>query len=417
MMRALESAVLSLEGAWRKAFAATIVAGALSIPAIGAAGPAQAAPGDGGLSSFYRWTDAMPAAPGVLLRQEQLEPALSLPEAGSALRILYTSRSGIDDRTMVAVSGALFLPKGEPPAGGWPLAVWAHGTTGIADVCAPSSSPRSPRDRQYLDEWIKAGFAVVASDYQGLGTPGLHPYSNYRAASYSVLDSIRVATGGRFPIAAASVLVGQSQGAATVVAAAGHALKYAPELAIKGVIATGPPNLSRSAIESGLAWSATDAMVTGAYAMIGFELAQLHSELPAEAVFTPEGMALHDLVKTTCLAGLMDEAQKRHLDPGNTFKPAMLKRLWDTDIDLRSFPTLSLRQPVFFGIGLSDSAALPATTLALVRDMCAANSTVQVRMYKGQDHGGVVNASVKDGVGFARAAIAGEAIAATCRGD
>ena len=52
MMRALESAVLSLEGAWRKAFAATIVAGALSIPAIGAAGPAQAAPGDGGLSSF-----------------------------------------------------------------------------------------------------------------------------------------------------------------------------------------------------------------------------------------------------------------------------------------------------------------------------------------------------------------------------
>jgi hypothetical protein len=389
----------------------------LVVAAAALAGPEQAAPGDGGVSAFYRWSESMPATAGVLLRQEPLEPALSLPEAGSAQRILYTSRNGIDDKAIVAVSGALFLPEGQAPAGGWPLVAWAHGTTGIADVCAPSTLPRSVRDRQYLASWLQAGFAVVASDYQGLGTPGLHPYSNYRAASYSVLDSIRVATGGRFPIAPASVLVGQSQGAATVVAAAGHSLKYAPELAIKGVVATGLPNLSRPAIESGLAWSATDVMVTGAYAMIGFELGQLHGELAADKVFTPQGMPIHDLVKTTCLGGLMEEVQKRRLDPAKTFKPAMLKQLWDTDVELRSYPTLALKQPVFVGIGLADSAALPATTLALVRDLCAADSTVQVRLYKGQDHGGVVNTSFKDGVRFARSAIAGEVADATCKGE
>lgn len=399
------------------AFSALAIAATLVPPSIARAGVEQAAPGDGGVSAFYRWTEAMPAAAGSLLRQEPLEPALGLAQAGSAVRILYSSRSGIDNKSSVAVSGALFLPQGQVPAGGWPLVAWAHGTTGIADVCAPSSFPRSPRDRQYLNEWLQAGFAVVASDYQGLGTPGLHPYSNYRAASHSVLDSIRVATGGRFPIAPAAILVGQSQGAATVLAAAGHALTYAPELTIKGVVATGAPNLSRSAIESGLAWSATDVMVTGAYAMIGFELGLMHGELAPEKVFTPEGMAIHDLVKTTCLGGLMEAVQQRQLDPGKAFRPAMLKRLWDTDIELRSFPTLSLRQPVFFGVGLSDSAALPATTLALVRDLCAANSTVKVRLYKGQDHGGVVNASVKDGVAFARSALAGEVVAPICQGD
>jgi hypothetical protein len=40
--------------------------------------------------------------------------------------------------TPVVVSGALFLPNGEPPAGGWALVAWALGTSGIADICAPS---------------------------------------------------------------------------------------------------------------------------------------------------------------------------------------------------------------------------------------------------------------------------------------
>ena len=68
---------------------------------------------------------------------------------------------------------------------------WAHGTTGIADVCAPSWRGNSERDKEYLDAWLKSGFAVVATDYQGLGTPGVHPYLLWRPEGYSVLDSVR----------------------------------------------------------------------------------------------------------------------------------------------------------------------------------------------------------------------------------
>jgi hypothetical protein len=259
-------------------------AGFMLLALLGSVVPANAKPsdvGDGGVPSFYTWTGALPGETGKVLAEEPLQAEFSVPSAGKAVRILYTARDGINGEGVVAVSAAVFLPREVPPEGGWPVMAWAHGTTGIADICAPSARPRGERDGRYISSWLDAGFAVVASDYQGLGTPGIHPYSNYRASSYSLLDSARAIIGARYGAANAVVLVGQSQGAGTVVAAAGYAPSYAPDLRVRGVVATGAPNLSRAAIESGLASSATDVMVTGAYAMIGYELTRTHAGLDA----------------------------------------------------------------------------------------------------------------------------------------
>lgn len=390
------------------------------IAAIGLTCPAHAVPdgadvGDGGVPAFYTTKAAIPSRPGVIVAQEPLPPEFSVPAAGRAIRILYSSRDGIGDTANVLVSGALFLPRGAPPAGGWPVVAWAHGTTGIADICAPSARPRGDRDSRYLSSWLDAGFAVVASDYQGLGVPGIHPYSNYRASSYSVIDSARAAIAAAgLGIANKVVLAGQSQGAGVVVAAAGYAPGYAADLHIAGVVATGAPNLSRAAIESGLASSATDVMVTGAYAMIGYELTRTHPELKAETIFTPEGREIEHMVGRMCLPELMQEVAKRRLDPAHAFRPGMLKRLWDTDIGLRAFPSLTLPEPIFFGIGTADTAALPMTTLKLVSDLCARGNIVAVHMYQGKDHAGVVNSAAPDAIRFARTAIAGDDVQAIC---
>jgi hypothetical protein len=82
------------------------------------------------LSPFYRWTDALPEKPGLMLRQEGLPDQPEIVAAATARRILYTSvdsrwRSGI-----IPVSGTLYLPKRAAPQGGWPLVAWAHGTLG-----------------------------------------------------------------------------------------------------------------------------------------------------------------------------------------------------------------------------------------------------------------------------------------------
>jgi hypothetical protein len=149
----------------RATLAALAWAAILVVPALGHAQAAGA--GDGGVSAFYAWKDAVPATPGKLLRSEPQQERLALACASRSVRILYSSTDGLDGHSPIAVSGALYLPRGAPPEGGWPLMAWAHGTVGIADVCAPSWAGRSERDIIYLNHWLDQGYAVVASDYQG----------------------------------------------------------------------------------------------------------------------------------------------------------------------------------------------------------------------------------------------------------
>jgi len=187
-------------------FAGTLFASIAQAAHVPAPDPLQ---GDGRVSPFYTWTEEIPDTPGRMLRAEPLDPTLGLAMAGEQFRVLYSSTDGMDGKTPAVVSGTVFLPKGTPPAGGWPLIAWAHGTTGIADICAPSWEARSYRDVSYLNTWLQQGYVIVATDYQGLGTPGPHPYLAVRPEAYSVLDSIRAVL-RQFPdISNRIVVVGQ----------------------------------------------------------------------------------------------------------------------------------------------------------------------------------------------------------------
>ena len=87
---------------------------------------------------------------------------------------------------------------------------------------------------------------MVATDYQGLGTPGPHPYLATRPEAYSVLDSIRAVRQAFAGLADKIVIVGQSQGGGAAFATAGIAPEYAPELGIRGTVATGVPYLAKN---------------------------------------------------------------------------------------------------------------------------------------------------------------------------
>ena len=203
-----------------------------------------ASPGDTTLSAFYAAPATLPDAPGRMLRSEALPPALHLGQAGQQLRILYSSTDGVSGHGIVAVSGAIFLPRGEPPKGGWKVVAWAHGTVGIADGCAPSWAGRSQRDIDYLNAWLSQGYAIVATDYQGLGTAGTHPYIQTRPAAYSVLDAVRAALAAPLHLANDVVVIGQSQGGGAAFATGAFQPQYAPDLHLRGVVATGTPYIS-----------------------------------------------------------------------------------------------------------------------------------------------------------------------------
>jgi pimeloyl-ACP methyl ester carboxylesterase len=367
--------------------------------------------GDGGVSPFYTWTGEIPDTPGRMLRTEPLDPALGLATAGEQLRILYSSTDGVDGKTPVVVSGAYFVPKGTPPAGGWPLVAWAHGTTGIADVCAPSWMPRSARDASYLTTWLQQGYAIVATDYQGLGTPGPHPYLAVRPEAYSVLDSVRAVLTSFPTVANRIVIIGQSQGGGAAFATAGIAPGYAPELNIRGSVATGVP-FPGSARPPPASPDKADRTV--AYTLyIGIMMQQGDPSTPDDQLVTPRALPLLQEARKTCVGTLFRDVVQAGLNRANTLQPGF-GAAFKTVLPSMQYSTVRLSQPLFVGTGEQDRDVPPASQLALVRNACAVGSVIEAHLYSGLDHSATVNASLKDSVPFVRKILSGEPVIRVC---
>jgi pimeloyl-ACP methyl ester carboxylesterase len=372
--------------------------------------------GDGGVSPFYTWTGDIPGTPGLMLRTEPLDPSLGLAMAVEQVRILYTSTNGMDGKSPVVVSGTYFVPKGTPPAGGWPLVAWAHGTTGIADICAPSWIPRSERDSAYLNAWLQQGFAIVATDYQGLGTPGPHPYLAVRPEAYSVLDSVRAVLKGFPDVANKIVVIGQSQGGGAAFATAGIAPGYAPELNIRGSVATGVPLLSPAVLRPSANPTPPDkADRTVAYDLyIAIMIQQGDPSRTADQLVTERAPPLLQAARTTCVGTLFRDVLKAGLNRGNALKPDF-RTAFASVLPAMGYSTVQLPQPLFVGTGEQDHDVPPTSQLALVRNACAEGSVVEAHLYAGLNHSATVNASLKDSVPFVRKIMAGEPITPVCQ--
>ncbi|KAF1033515.1 MAG: hypothetical protein GAK37_00115 [Pseudomonas sp.] len=368
--------------------------------------------GDGRVSAFYTWDKPIPATPSKLLRTEPLEANLTLASAASARRILYTSVNGIDNKTPIVVSGALFLPKGKAPAGGWPVVSWGHGTVGIADICAPSWQGRAYRDVTYLNRWLDEGFAVVATDYQGLGVAGGHPLLNNRMAAYGILDAARAVVADVPGLANKVLIVGQSQGGAGAFAAAGYAATYAPDLGVKGSVATGviyelgnkdAPKADPNKVDPTLAY--------GFYTLLAAQ--QYDPSINPADFYTDKALPLIEQARTSCVFALEADVEGLGLTPATTKKPNQSKQLapWFAQV---SYPTLKTSKPIFIGSGAEDPSTTAFTQLKLMKDACNAGSVVEGHLYKGLEHSGTVNASLKDSVPFAHKVINDQPITPIC---
>ena len=131
-------------------------------------------------------------------------------------------------------TGVVVSPRGISARGWLPVISYAHGTVGVADQCAPSSSVPLERTATHLGHWLEQGYAVVTTDYVGLGTPGVHPYLDGRSAAHSVVDMVRAARAVDDDLSSAWVAMGQSQGGQATMFTASLATDYAPELDYRG---------------------------------------------------------------------------------------------------------------------------------------------------------------------------------------
>ncbi|MDR2166148.1 MAG: lipase family protein [Zoogloeaceae bacterium] len=374
--------------------------------------------GDGRVSAFYTWEAEIPSSPGRLLRAELLESTVGLASAGQQWRILFTSTDGVGGKEPIVVSGALFLPRGTPPSGGWPLVAWGHGTLGGADICAPSWQGRSYRDVRYLNRWLEEGFAVVASDYQGIGVPGPNPQFNNRSNAYTILDSARAALTGIPGLANKVLLIGQSQGGSAVVAALGYAPEYAPELGVLGAVGTGivyAPGRPVPPLKSGNPSGNQDRKGDPTIAYSFFHAIAAESQDPTykvSDVYTDLALPLVDQARVACLATLTGDVAGLGLTRATAFKSGASQSSAGDDVN-RAFHTLKFAAPLFIGAGKEDSLA--AVDIALAKDACAAGTTVEIHVYPDRDHSGAVNESLRHSIPFAKKLLAGKPIVPVCK--
>src|SRR3954468_22821976 len=258
---------------------------------------APAIPSPAGLPAFYAVPQPLPTATGKLIKSEKV----AVPDLhGTVYRVMYVSQT-VDDKP-VAVTGLIVVPKPAPPAGGYPVVTWGHGTNGMADSCTPSLSPAN--DVPLANSLLDKGWEVTASDYQGEGTPGLLPYIAGVSAARNTIDIVRAARD--LPDAHASdkyVVWGHSEGGQTAMFASNIGPAYAPELKLEGVVAGAPPSqfaliyefLKTSPYRYYLLMAAG-----GLNAAYGDKLA------PLDQVLTPAGMKLLPLLDQGC-AGFLSE--------------------------------------------------------------------------------------------------------------
>ena len=166
------------------------------------------------LTSFYDTSHPLPAGkPGDLLRSQRFDD-YDLPRV-LATRILYRSRSAAGRD--VAASGVVLTPAGKPPKDGWPVIAWAHPVLGVGRQCAPSLA----RNLEYgpaFSMWVGLGYAVVASDYAGLGTDFPSAVLDMHSNANDVIRAVTAARAAVPGLGARWVALGDGEGAAAVIA-------------------------------------------------------------------------------------------------------------------------------------------------------------------------------------------------------
>lgn len=355
-------------------------------------------------NAFYRPPPAPPGRPGDVVWSS---PIIS-PAGSRAWKILYHSR-GVGGRDVV-VSGIVITPTAAPPRGGWPVVTWAHGTEGLADACAASKALDIAYRIPGIRAFIKQGYVVVATDYQGLGTPGQQPYLVGVSEARGVLDIARAAHQMSPAHASTKVLVyGHSQGGQAALFAGQIASTYAPDLHLLGVAAVAPVSDLTALIPEAMATPV--ALGYAVMATVGFHAA--YPSLSLASVLTPQAIDGLGYLDQHCAADVIDHYAE--------FTPAQIIArspfavpAFAAQLDQNTAGTVMTPAPLFVAQGDRDELVPKPTTDQFVQRACGIGDRVLYRVYPGQDHIGARDASVTDIQAWMSARVAGQPAPSTC---
>jgi dipeptidyl aminopeptidase/acylaminoacyl peptidase len=338
------------------------------------------------VDAFYDTPDEVPGDAGALLRSEPF--TREIPDGARAWRILYTTT--VADGVPAVASGIVVIPDpgpSEPP----PMIAWAHGTTGAARRCAPSllPNPWTAGALFSLDRVIEEGWALVATDYVGLGTEGQHAYLVGEPAGRSVLDGVRAARQlDGVEVSDRTVVWGHSQGGGAALWTGVLAPSYAPDASVIGVAALAPASDLVGLMDT--LPDVTGGSIFAAYAARGYS--SFYDDVAVGDYVRPTARTTFESIADRCLnaaaivSALSAVTVGMEMFKGDVTSGPLARRL-DENV-----PRAAIEAPLLLGQGEDDSLVRADVQAAYVADRCAEGYPVDYRTYAGRGHVPLVEA-------------------------
>ena len=391
---------------WRR----RIVASAAALIAVSSVGPQALASSPGhsphaaapvspqefaqGDPAFYVFPDPIPAgAHGDLVRWQIVENTFD-----PIYRVMYLSTSVAG--APILVTGLVTVPRDPAPFGGFPMLLQGHGTTGIADGCSPSRTIEDSALTYAMDFTNLAGhasgdgFVLVSTDYEGLGSPGRHPFMVGISEARSILDAGLAAH--KIPgvyIAPQTGLVGFSQGGHGALWAGQLAAEWAPQLALLGTVVVAPSSEVGGFVAAGV--NDVDRSPLTVAILAGLAAAYPEAEAALPTVLTDSALELVGIMDENCFGPSMPTTPAPYIraDPTTTEPFASLLAADTPGFVASAAPVLIVHGDADENVPIADSATL------LTR-LCAAGQIVERRVLPGIDHGIAARDGYRDGVAW-----------------
>jgi pimeloyl-ACP methyl ester carboxylesterase len=306
-----------------------------------------------------------------------------------AARVVYRSTSG-DDGASTVVSGGVFVPLGSAPPGGWPVVAFGHGTTGIDEECAPSNSDSLMGMSGVVAGLTGKGFAVVMPDYEGLGAPGVHPYTDARTAGLNMIDAVRALRSTFKDVSTRWAALGHSQGGAAAWAADERAHEYAPELDLVGAVALAPAADVTKLVDKAQAGTLTQDQ-TLAFMLVVESLARRFPELNRDDYRHGAARRSWDAL-TACAGPLVDRRAEAAVglapadvapnSPNAATRIRQLLQRW-------ALPQRAVSAPLYVVYGTNDTLIDAQWTTDAIARACSLGGSIAWDVQPGKGHGDI----------------------------
>jgi alpha-beta hydrolase superfamily lysophospholipase len=354
------------------------------------------------ITSFYDTPKPLPAGKaGDLIRTEEYG-GYEFPYGITVKRILYhtLSASGQD----VASSGVVILPHGKAPGSGWPVIAWAHDFTGTARKCAPSLM-RNLSQGPLLSMYVHLGYAVVVTDYAGLGADSRNAGVDLPSNATDVIYAVPAARAAAPALGSRWVTMGKGHGALVAVAVAEAEGKIRDANYLGSVALSGIADLRQ--IYQGMREPSP-----AAAAALAYSVKAVYPEFRIEEILSPKALPIYASEETECSGEVRGPAPPAGalLQPG--WKDNKLVRQF---FKRNSFAQEPAFAPLLVVSGGADPAIGTRMIDATVAQLCRRGDRVQWYDYPGLDAGELIGTSVRDPITWLQGRFAGRQAPTSCR--